>query len=489
MCFFRRVDIRKAGMICIAGMVALSMAACRTDNNLIVVENEEKRVVELFSPMEKSEAYVENTARSAADKTVMLAEEKLDVSVGYVTYTAEDYQDKTYDDVTLDRARNDMDDIYLLNPDTLRVLGEEGKLKDLSGLECVKNLREVVIAANMIDGKLVGIPQEVVAYGLFINKDMFDQYGLALPETPEDFLECCRVFKENGIETPVGANRWWLETFVLAQAYADLYNGGNTEAEIAALNSGESKYSDYMRPGFEFLQEMIDKGICAIILSPVDWEKITPSLQALKEAGVRIINVDTQVREMDYVDAYIGSDNYSAGYICGEDLIEKCPEGGKIAILECPTQNSINDRITGFEEAIAKAAKGFEVVARADTTGEFERALEESEKMLKEHPDIVAIMCGNDQIAVGATTSVNVARAKEVLIYGVDGSPDIKKELQKQDTQIAGTAAQSPIHMGKNAAEIADCILTGQKFEKETYEEVFMINKDNVGMYGVDGWQ
>ena len=30
--------------------------------------------------------------------------------------------------------------------------------------------------------------------------------------------------------------------------------------EIEAFNSGESKYSDYMRPGFEFLQEMIDKG-------------------------------------------------------------------------------------------------------------------------------------------------------------------------------------------------------------------------------------
>ena len=24
----------------------------------------------------------------------------------------------------------------------------------------------------------------MVAYGLFVNKDMFDQYGLALPETP-----------------------------------------------------------------------------------------------------------------------------------------------------------------------------------------------------------------------------------------------------------------------------------------------------------------
>ncbi len=47
---------------------------------------------------------------------------------------------------------------------------------------------------------------------------------------------------------------------MFAQAYADLYNGGNTEAEIAALNSGEKKYSDYMRPGFEFLQELIDQG-------------------------------------------------------------------------------------------------------------------------------------------------------------------------------------------------------------------------------------
>lgn len=228
--------------------------------NLVVSEDENERIVNMFSPMEKIDPDAENVARNASDMTVCMAEEKLGIKVAYNTYTAEDHQDKTYDEVAVDRARNNMDDIYLLNPDTIRTLGEEGKLLDLSGLECAKNLRDVVKTANTVDGKLVAIPQEVVAYGLFINKDMFDQYNLELPETPEDFLECCRVFKENGIETPVGANRWWLETFVLAQAYADLYNGGNTEAEIAALNSGESKYSDYMRPGFEFLQELIDKG-------------------------------------------------------------------------------------------------------------------------------------------------------------------------------------------------------------------------------------
>ncbi len=237
------------------------------------------------------------------------------------------------------------------------------------------------------------------------------------------------------------------------------------------------------------IQEMIDEGICAIILSPVDWEKIMPSLEKLKEAGIKIINIDTQVKDMSYVDAYIGSDNYNAGVICGEDLIEKSPDGGKVAILECPTQNSINERITGFEETLSMAEKGFEVVAREDTKGEFEKALAAAEKILEEHPDITAIMCGNDQIAVGAKTAANIAGLDEILIYGVDGSPDIKKELKKSETQIAGTAAQSPISMGKTAAEITLSILNDESYEKETYEEVFMIDKDNVEMYGVDGWQ
>ncbi len=253
----------KLTAVSLAALMVLTLAACglgESNGNVIITEEEDKKVVNLFSPMEKTDPNAENVARSAFDKTVIMAEDKLGVDVAYRTYTAEDYQDKTYDDVCLDRARNNMDDIYLLNPDVVQVLGEEGKLVDLSDLACVDNLREVVKTANTVNGKLVAIPQEVVAYGLFVNKDMFDEYNLELPETPEEFLECCRVFKENGIETPVGANRWWLETFVFAQGFADMYNGGDTEAEVAKLNSGESKYSDYMRPGFEFLQELIDKG-------------------------------------------------------------------------------------------------------------------------------------------------------------------------------------------------------------------------------------
>ncbi len=299
------VKSRKIMMLCVAGIAALTVAACAGKDkdgvNVIITEEESKRIVNLFSPMEKTMPDVENTARSAADKTIIMAEEKLGVSVEYITYTAADYQDKTYDDVLLDRARNDMDDMYLLNPDSIRILGEEGKLMDLSGLENIKNLRDIIIAANMVDGKLVAVPQEVVAYGLFINKDMFDEYNMDLPETPEEFLECCRVLKENGIDTPVGANRWWLETFVFAQAYAGLYNGGNTEAEIAALNSGESKYSDYMRPGFEFLKEMIDCGY-------VDAEKARES-EAIEGEGADFLAQKTPI-----VMAYWGAANTDTAY-------------------------------------------------------------------------------------------------------------------------------------------------------------------------------
>lgn len=255
---------KKLTAIMLAVATIFMMTACGqstpTGENLVKDDGDTQKTISMFVSMSRPKPDVKSAAHTAFDKTVFMAEEKLNVIVEYNTYTAKDYKEKTYDDVAIERIRSGMDDFYMLNPDVLKKMGQEGLLADLSDLDCVDNLREVVKTANTIDGKLVGIPQEIVVYGLFVNKDMFDQYGLELPNTPEEFLECCRVFKENGIETPIGANRWWLETFVFAQAYADLYNGGNTDAEIAALNSGERKYSDYMREGFTFLKELIDLG-------------------------------------------------------------------------------------------------------------------------------------------------------------------------------------------------------------------------------------
>ncbi len=88
----------------------------------------------------------------------------------------------------------------------------------------------------------------------------------------------------------------------------------------------------------------------------------------LKGANIPIVNFDTEVADMSYVTSYVGSDNYNAGKVCGEDLVKKCPKGGDIIVLDSPTMNSIVDRTKGFTDAIK--GKGFNIVAQQDAKRE-----------------------------------------------------------------------------------------------------------------------
>ena len=128
-------------------------------------------------------------------------------------------------------------------------------------------------------------------------------------------------------------------------------------------------------------------------------------------------------------------------------------------------------------------------MARKDVKGDLTLAMEETKKILKKNPDVVAIMCGNDPSAIGAHVAANELGIKGIKIYGVDGSPELKKELEKPNTLIAGTAAQSPINLGKLAVKTAVNMLNGEDYEEETYLDTYLITKENVEMYGTDGWQ
>lgn len=233
------------------------------------------------------------------------------------------------------------------------------------------------------------------------------------------------------------------------------------------------------------IEDMIAQGIDAIYLNPVDWEGIRPALVMLKEAGIPIINYDTEVKDFDYVTAYVGSDNKNAGRVAGKDLVNKFPEGGEIAVLDSPTMNSINDRITGFMEAIE--GKGFKIVAQQDGKGDLETSLGITEDILQAHPDIIAIMGGNDPSALGALAAVKAANKKGITIYGVDGSPDAKAAIAAGE--MTGTGAQSPISIGKESVKVAYKILKNEDFEEKVPVKTFLINGENVEEYGTDGWQ
>lgn len=235
------------------------------------------------------------------------------------------------------------------------------------------------------------------------------------------------------------------------------------------------------------IEDMISQGIDAIFLNPAEAEGILPALDQLKEAGIPIINFDTEVAELEYVTSYTGSDNYNAGYVCGQDLIAKCPEGGDIIVLDSPTMNSIVDRTKGFLEAIKD--KGFNIVAQQDAKGNLEVSMGITEDLLQAHSNVVAIFGGNDPTALGALAAANAAGLKDVKIYGVDGSPDIKAELASGESLIEGTGAQSPINIANKSVDIMYKAMAGEKVEDRYPVETFLITSDNVKDYGTDGWQ
>lgn len=234
------------------------------------------------------------------------------------------------------------------------------------------------------------------------------------------------------------------------------------------------------------VEDLISRGIDIMFVNPVDADGIIPALDMLKEADIPMFGFDTQVGDMSYLVSYAGSDNYNAGYVCGKDLAEKVPEGGDILVLDSPTMQSVTDRTNGFLDALKESGVTFNVVGQQDAMGNQQLGNEKATDLLTAHPDVVAIFGGNDPTALGAFAAADAAGVAP-LIYGVDGSPDIKANLK--DTMIEGTGAQSPITIGKTIAQTAYDWLDGKEVESFIPIETFLITADNVDDFGTDGWQ
>jgi len=234
------------------------------------------------------------------------------------------------------------------------------------------------------------------------------------------------------------------------------------------------------------IEALISQKIDALFLNPVDWEAIQPALVSLNQAHIPVINYDAEVKDLDLVTAYVGSDNYNAGYVCGVDMVKYFPNGGPIAVLDSPSMRSLRDRIDGFNRAIA--GRGFTIVFLRDGLGNSVTAQAHTEEMLKSNPEVIAIMGGNDPTALGAYAACQAAGRTDILIYGVDGSPAVKTIIAERG-QFAGSGAQSPINIAKTSVEIAYKILNKKPYDKRVPVKTFMINRENIGQYDVDGWQ
>lgn len=236
----------------------------------------------------------------------------------------------------------------------------------------------------------------------------------------------------------------------------------------------------------EQIYKFIDQKVDGIFINPIDFEQIEPALQAAKRANIPVIVIDAPVSDESLVDCTIVSDNYDAGVQCAKDMMKRL-DSANIVLLKHTTAKSARERIDGFLSVIAEN-ENYKVINEAECDGQLEIAMPKMQEIIEETPDIDVVMALNDPSALGALAALEKNNKDDVMVYGIDGTPEIKA-LIGRNQMIVGTVAQSPIKMGQIAVENMYNILNGKKIEKNIIIPISLINKENLFKYDEDRWQ
>ena len=108
------------------------------------------------------------------------------------------------------------------------------------------------------------------------------------------------------------------------------------------------------------VQELVDAGVCAIFMTPVELDTSKEGVEIAAAAGVPVIVVDTQIQDSQLAACSVMSDNYQAGVLCAQHLLS-VRDSAKILLLEHITSGSGADRIQGFKDTIA-GHEGFQIL-------------------------------------------------------------------------------------------------------------------------------
>ena len=144
--------------------------------------------------------------------------------------------------------------------------------------------------------------------------------------------------------------------------------------------------------------------------------------------------------------------------------------------------NNTWNRSKGFHSVVDNYP---ELKMVAQQTGEFDRnkAMEVMESMLQAHPDIDAVFCGNDAMAMGAYQAILAAgKTDQIMVFGFDGAADVVDAIR--EGKIVATGMQFPKMMAKTAAEYADKYIQGEReFNQKVPVAVELVTKENIEKY------
>lgn len=268
-------------------------------------------------------------------------------------------------------------------------------------------------------------------------------------------------------------NPWFV---ILGETAKQRANELGYEAVIFDSQNNPSKETEHF-------DNIIASGYKAILFNPTDAKGSISNVKTAKEASIPVFCMDREIDANDLAVSQILSDNYSGCVLLGQDFVKKLnSKGSYVELLGLVGDNNTWNRSKGFHSVVDNYP---ELKMAAQQSGEFDRnkAMEVMESMLQVNPDINAVFCGNDAMAMGAYQAVLAAgKAGEILVFGFDGAADVVDAIK--DGKIEATGMQFPKVMAKTAAEYADKYIKGERdFPQKVPVAVEVVTKENVQNY------
>jgi ribose transport system substrate-binding protein len=232
------------------------------------------------------------------------------------------------------------------------------------------------------------------------------------------------------------------------------------------------------------VDEMIAQGVSAIVIAPADSKALVSACKRAKDAGIVVVNIDNKLDGAVLADQgiavpFVGPDNRAGARKAGEYLAKRLKPGDQVGMLEgIRTAFNGQQRQLGFQDAM-KAA-GISIVDSQTAQWEMDQANRVASAMLSEHPQIQAMLCCNDSMALGALAAVKSAgQTGKVLIVGYDGISAIRSAIK--DGSVLATIEQHADQLAVYGIELALKLIKGEGPPADTTTPVDLITAESIG--------
>ena len=270
-------------------------------------------------------------------------------------------------------------------------------------------------------------------------------------------------------------NPWFV---VLGETAVEHLKGLGYDAVLFDSQNNPSKETEHF-------DNILASGYKAILFNPTDANGSIVNVKAAKAAGIPVFCMDREINDINSATSQILSDSYSGCVALGQEFVKNLNgKGTYFELLGLVGDNNTWNRSKGFHSVVDQYSD-IKMISQQSADFDRNKAMEVTESMLQANPDVNAIFCGNDAMAMGAYQAVLAAGKSGVIqIYGFDGADDVIDAIR--EGKIKATGMQFPKTMAKTAADFAnEYIKKGKKdFAQKVPVAVELVNADNVGDYG-----